>query len=518
MTKCPIPIAAEAERAILCSILMEPSCLPDVIKLVGDRDFFDSANRAVFRSFMQAHTSGQPVDAVVVAHDLEGKPEFEGVRPKEYLAALAQVEITSAHAGHYAEIVREISRKRQLWECSSHAAEATMNGRSSEDILTDLGCVVFEMQREQVDDQKFNVVTAKELDANEYAIVYMVDYVLVAGKPCIIAGPKKALKTSILCDLFISIATGDKFLGKFHVTGARRTLLCSGESGMATLQETCRRIAASKGWELANVPNFAITPDLPRLDSPDDLAAFERFIEMQKSDILAIDPAYLCMPGGDAGNLFVQGALLRNISELCQRCGVTLILAHHTKKGVADPFAPPELDGIAWAGFQEFARQWILLGRRENYEPGTGDHRLWLSVGGSAGHSGLWAMDVIEGTNHDIAGRKWDVTLTGAAEARDRAARRKADEKERAKAAQEDNQMATDRKNVCDILAKYPAGLTKTKMMELAGIHQRRRDKVLATMLNEGDINGTDVITGNQNTPIAGFKLACTESPQTTHC
>ena len=36
-------------------------------------------------------------------------------------------------------------------------------------------------------------------------------------------------------------------------------------------------------------------------------------------------------------------------------------------------------------GVGEFVRQWVLVGRRTPYQPGTGAHDLLLTVGGSAG-------------------------------------------------------------------------------------------------------------------------------------
>ena len=94
----------------------------------------------------------------------------------------------------------------------------------------------------------YSVVSAKMLSDTEYPLEYLIPGILVRGQPAVIGGGKKSLKTNMLIDLTLSLASGSKFLNEFHVFREYRTCLMSGESGESTIKETAERIAQSKSW------------------------------------------------------------------------------------------------------------------------------------------------------------------------------------------------------------------------------------------------------------------------------
>ena len=231
----------------------------------------------------------------------------------------------------------------------------------------------------------------------------------------------KRLKTSVLVDLAFSLATAGYFLGKFRVPVAVAAGIMSAESGLATLKETIHAAARAAGVDPSTVHNLIISDRVPQLNSLEHLDAVTEFLDRFGLVVLIIDPAFLAMDGADAGNLFIQGQLLRRISELCQERGVTLVLCHHTRKAAGVAYEPLELASISWSGFAEFARQWLLINRREPYIPGTGSHRLWLTVGGSVGHGGLWGLNVEEGVYTVEDGRYWQVKVLDPSEVKETA-------------------------------------------------------------------------------------------------
>lgn len=186
---------------------------------------------------------------------------------------------------------------------------------------------------------------------------YLVEWVLADRQPCLLAGPKKSLKTSLALDLAISLARGGRFLGKFRVPRPVRTAFMSGESGLPVLQETGLRIARAAGHDPAELANLLITERLPSIGHGDHTEALERFARDHELKVLFIDPAYLALPCENTGDLHAVGQRLRCLNELSERTGVTVVLIHHTRKNTGrNRFAPPELEDIAWAGYQEWAR------------------------------------------------------------------------------------------------------------------------------------------------------------------
>ena len=103
------------------------------------------------------------------------------------------------------------------------------------------------------------------------------------------------------------------------------------------------------------------------------------------------------MPGGDAGNLFIQGALLREMAFMCCEEGCSLLIIHHTKIVPKERQHEPgtvrhrvgRLPGIRQTVVSDQPSHHLRARKRQP--------ELWLNVGSSVGHGGLWGVDVSEG-------------------------------------------------------------------------------------------------------------------------
>jgi replicative DNA helicase len=336
-------------------------------------------------------------------------------------------------------------------------------------------------------------LTSAALEQMDARHRWLIKHVLVRGQPVLLGGPKKSLKTSIMLDAALSLGTGRPFLGKFEVPERVRVAVLSGESGQVTVRETALRVAQAKGVKLSAC-DVLWGFDLPRLGVEADLQALSAGLRDNEVGVVFIDPAYLCLLAGtpdlQANNMFQVGPLLLRVAKVCSDAGTTLVLVHHTTKpaGTVRTQAgePLELEDLAYSGFQEFARQWLLVNRRQKYEPGSGKHLLWLSIGGSAGHSGCWGVDVEEGRlGDDFGGRSWFVRVRSMEEALQGIS----EAKERKKAAKQ----GEERQKVLKALEAAPEGETQAAIAKLAGLQPRVVGPLLAELAAERRVVPTQV-------------------------
>jgi hypothetical protein len=270
-------------------------------------------------------------------------------------------------------------------------------------------------------------------DEADKARTWLVEGFLVSGEACLMAGPRKALKTTLALDLALSLATGTPFLGR-HVPRPVRVLFMSGESGLPTLVEAARRIAATKGLkpaDLAALDTMRWSEDLPvphvplgfdkyRVDLGND--SFTQHLGDWPPDVVILDPLYMLINrhgGLNMADLTSVGPALSALVAACETA--TPIILHHATKDLY-PGKPMILEDAAQAGIAEFARQWILLNRRRPFvsDPERDRHQLLLSYGGSAGHNGCLALDIDEGKQRDdFTGRTWKPSVLSLEEAKE---------------------------------------------------------------------------------------------------
>ena len=506
-----LPTAKDAEQQVIGSLLIEPALIEQVAKVLRADDFTDVAHKATFIVLADLNRKGLPVSAVIVKQHLDEDVSFvASVSPAVYLYEVGNEVSTIAHVDYHAGLVAEAGRKRRLHGIASAASEQALNGQSSLEVVSNLCSDVEDFQREcqfggDVLEQVHDARTILGVDGPP---PYLIEGAIPKGEFGVCSAKSKSLKTKTMFDASISMAIGQPFLKTWAVHKPVRVGFISREIRGNVLDGWVDDIAASHGARRADLGNLFIDDKL-QVDLTDDkwLTAMRRMIEKFDLEILNLDPANLLLPGVDVNSLTEMTKHLARIKRLSEDTGATVLMIHHNRKNARDPrqqFAAPTLEDIHGSGFHNVVRFWILLNRRRDWEEKTRKHFLWLVMGGSSGHATRKSFVAEEGRSDLPEGTYWDVEISDPAsgEAHDRANQH---------ACQEAARMEADRMAVCNLLAKHPEGLTKTKAKTLSGVSGRRWPDVLETMFEECDIESTKVIVSNHKTARDGIKLATTQ-------
>jgi replicative DNA helicase len=141
------PFDVKAEESCLAAILIDPTAIADVAKIVQPGDFYREQHRWVYEACLAMWERDEQIDEVTLAHELARAGKLDDVGGMPFFMRITSDLPTAAGIEHYAEIVRRDSIYRQMITAGSQIVAMAYDGgpdlegvmRRAEDMLLGLG-------------------------------------------------------------------------------------------------------------------------------------------------------------------------------------------------------------------------------------------------------------------------------------------------------------------------------------------------------------------------------------------
>jgi replicative DNA helicase len=108
------PQDVAAEQSALGAMMLSRDAIQDVSEIVTGPDFYRPAHETIFRTIMELHGRGEPVDVITVGASLVVAGEADRVGGSQYLHEVTQACPTPSVGAHYAKIVARNATRRRL--------------------------------------------------------------------------------------------------------------------------------------------------------------------------------------------------------------------------------------------------------------------------------------------------------------------------------------------------------------------------------------------------------------------
>ncbi len=129
-----IPQSAQAEQAVIGSILIDPNCVPEVLEQLKADEFYSKLNRDIYETVYAMFSYGQTIDPVTVLDQMKVRGVYQDNCP-EYVAEVMRQTPTAANVLEYAAIVRDRALLRRLGETADEINTMVYEGAGEADAM-----------------------------------------------------------------------------------------------------------------------------------------------------------------------------------------------------------------------------------------------------------------------------------------------------------------------------------------------------------------------------------------------
>lgn len=108
------PQNTDAEKCVIASMALDHTVIPVVRGILNKEEFFQTDHQVMFAVLCEMHSAGRSIDAVTMRAELQRRGLLDEVGGTAYIAECLNAIPTSAHALHYAGIVKEKATWRAI--------------------------------------------------------------------------------------------------------------------------------------------------------------------------------------------------------------------------------------------------------------------------------------------------------------------------------------------------------------------------------------------------------------------
>ena len=131
------PHSAEAEEAVLGSLLIDPDAILEVASFLKPEAFYRDQNKWIYQAILDLHDAREPLDFITLADTLRKRSQLEDVGGEAYLISLLNAVPTSVNARSYGRIVEAAAVRRRMLTAASSIASLAYDEDENVNVILD---------------------------------------------------------------------------------------------------------------------------------------------------------------------------------------------------------------------------------------------------------------------------------------------------------------------------------------------------------------------------------------------
>jgi len=164
-----LPNNADAEMAVLGSLLMNWSAMADVVSKLRPERFYSARNQVIYEALLKLYSNNVTGDTITLLNELTVEGNLDKAGGPVYIASLTDTVPSAANIEYYANLVIDRATRRELIKISSEVKSSAYElNKNSDDILDAAEQKIFALAEKNETTQ---VYSAKDVMLKEIEII-----------------------------------------------------------------------------------------------------------------------------------------------------------------------------------------------------------------------------------------------------------------------------------------------------------------------------------------------------------